>query len=189
MLKMTPLKPIASVLLILSRQADGDRVLLTRRSEQLREHPGEVALPGGKRDQGDTSFYRTALRECEEEVGIAEHQLVYCAEMQPQRTRSGAGVIPFVAELRGQPELQLCDAEIESARWVPLDLFLYDRRSVTHVFPLRNNREAWAPVYHYEDYMVWGFTARVMVDFVNRFYGRQIQRSHDEARELVFRNL
>ncbi len=178
-------EPVASVLLILSRQSDGDEVLLTRRSSHLRAHAGEVAFPGGKRDPGDSSFYRTALRECFEEVGISEHQLIYRAEMNAHRTRGGTFVIPFVAEVRGRPELVLCPNELESARWVPLDLFLYDKRSETHIFQ-REGIETWAPVYRYEDYMVWGFTARVMASFVNRFYGRQIQRVHPSAKETLF---
>lgn len=178
-------EPVAAVLLILSRHNNEDKVLLTKRSANLRAHAGEVAFPGGKRDPEDSSFYRTALRECYEEVGIAEHQLIYCAEMDPHITRSGTNVIPFVVEARDEPSLILCSEEIESARWVPLDLFLYDRRAMTHVFR-RPEREYWAPVYQYEDYMVWGFTARVMASFVNRFYGRQIRRYHPSAEEKLF---
>jgi 8-oxo-dGTP pyrophosphatase MutT (NUDIX family) len=184
-LKKVPPRPVAAVLLILSRQKEGDKVLLTKRSPNLRVHAGEVAFPGGKRDPEDSSFYRTALRECFEEVGIQEHKLMYCAEMEPHTTRAGTHVVPFVAELRGEVELVLSEVEIESARWVPLDLFLYDKRTITHVFE-RDGYEAWAPVYHYEDYTVWGFTARVLASFVNRFYGRQIQRHHSTAKEQVF---
>jgi len=176
--------PSASVLLILLRENDGDKILLTRRSEHLNEHAGEVAFPGGKKDPEDSSYYRAALRECFEEVGIHEHQLIYRAEMQPQSTRRGRHVIPFVAEVRAKPELVLSPYEIESARWVPLDLFMYDKRSITHVFQ-RDGFESWAPVYDHEDYRVWGFTARVLATFVNRFYGRQIRREHPSADEVV----
>ena len=170
------------MLLILLRDGGGDKVLLTRRAEMLREHAGEVAFPGGKRDREDSSMYRTALRECYEEVGIAEHQLLYFAELEPHFTSKGANVVPFVAELRGQPKLVLSASEIASTKWVPLDVFLYDRRSLTHVF-VNGETEYWAPVYDYEDYRIWGFTARVLVSFVNRYYGRQIAREHASAEE------
>jgi len=177
--------PSASVILILSRESDGDKILLTRRSSQLREHAGEVALPGGKRDPEDSSFYRTALRECYEEVGIPEHELIYCAEMQPHATRRNIGVVPFVAEVRKRPELALSAIEIESARWVPLELFMSDKRTLTHIFQ-RDGFEEWAPVYEHDDYWIWGFTARVLASFVNRFYGRQIRRSHPIAKEVLY---
>ncbi|WP_096087238.1 NUDIX hydrolase [Agaribacterium haliotis] len=167
----------AAVVLVLRHEAGKDSVLLTKRAAHMREHPGEVAFPGGKRDIGDSSLYRTALRECEEEVGLKEHQLRYRAELGVQRTRSRALVLPFVVELVGSAELCLSTEEIDSAFWAPLPLFVEDKRSCTHVFESRG-REYWAPVYRWQGYEIWGFTARVLVDFVNTFYGGQLQRRH-----------
>ncbi len=174
----------AAVLLVLSREKGEDCVLLTRRSLILREHAGEVALPGGKREAQDSSLYRTALRECHEEVGISECALIYQAELERQYTRQGARVTPFVTALRTSVPLRLCTQEIESAMWVPVSLFREDRRSATHIFRTRS-AELWSPVYHYEGYKIWGLTSRILVSFINRYYGGQLQRAHVTAPEVV----
>jgi len=183
-LNLRPSHSSAAVLLILLREEE-DYVLLTKRSATLRTHAGEVALPGGKHEEGDSSLYRTAQRETREEVGIGEHQFIYQGELSGQRTRHGTGAIPYIVELRERPKLNLSEAEIESAKWVPLKLFIRDRRSRTDIFE-HSGIENWAPVYHYEDYEIWGFTARVMASFINRFYGGRIRRRHPVAPERLF---
>ncbi len=177
--------PEAAVLLVLLREGGDEKILLTRRAQSLREHSGEVAFPGGKQDDEDTSLYRTALREGFEEVGIEETMVVYRSELEPHLTRKGALVTPFVVDVRQVPTLTLCREEIESIRWVPLSIFTQDQRTKTHVFK-HLNQEYWAPVYVYEDYTIWGFTARVLVSFVNKFYGGQIGRAHATAREEYY---
>ena len=172
----------AAVMLVLFRDVSSEKILLTRRPLTLREHAGEVALPGGKREAEDTSLYRTALRECHEEVGIEYTSLTYKAELEPHLTRSGTHVTPFVTELRESVPLELCSTEVESVKWVPMSVFYRDQRVKTHLF-LGANGEYWAPVYEFEDYEIWGFTARVLVSFVNRFYGGQITRAHPTALE------
>ena len=175
----------AAVLLVLLRDGPKEKILLTRRSLGLREHSGEVAFPGGKHDDEDSSLYRTALREGFEEVGLTERMVVYRAELDAHYTRKGARVAAFVVDVRKQPDLVLCEAEIESSKWVPVSIFQQDLRCKTHIFR-HMGQEYWAPVYRYEDYEIWGFTARVMVSFVNKFYGGQVARAHDTACEEYF---
>ena len=172
----------AAVMLVLSRDVSSEKILLTRRPLTLRDHAGEVALPGGKKEPEDTSLYRTALRECYEEVGIENASLTYRAELEAHLTRRGARVTPFVTELREPVPLKLCPTEVESVKWVPMSVFYRDQRVKTHIFNGAKG-EYWSPVYQFEDYEVWGFTARVLVSFVNRYYGGQIVRAHDSAPE------
>ncbi|WP_370981474.1 CoA pyrophosphatase [Agaribacterium sp. ZY112] len=175
----------AAVLLVLAHIDSCECILLTQRAQHLREHAGEVAFPGGKRDCSDSSLYRTALRESEEEVGLAEHQLRYRSELSMQATRAGACVVPFVVELVGEPNLQLNADEIASSFWAPLSLFVEDRRSHTDIFKLAG-QEYWAPAYLCQGYTVWGFTARVLVDFVNTYYGGQVRRQHHAVERRHF---
>lgn len=142
-------------------------------------------MPGGMRDAQDYSLYRTALRETKEEVGVDELQFVYKGQLGLQRSRHGTSAMPFVVELREKPTLKLSEAEIESARWVPINLFVRDQRERTDIFRYGSD-ESWAPVYLYEDYEIWGLTARVIANFVNRFYGGQIKREHPYASEVLF---
>jgi 8-oxo-dGTP pyrophosphatase MutT (NUDIX family) len=137
-------------------------------------------------EENDSSLYRTALRETYEEVGIRERDFVYRGQLKTEVTRYGTGAVPFVVELRQKPDLVLSEHEIESARWVPMSLFVRDQRVRTDVFRSTQG-ESWAPVYHYEDYEIWGLTARVISSFVNRFYGRQVNRKHGDAEERVYK--
>lgn len=172
----------ASVLLILCGEPSDERILLTRRAAHLNIHAGEIAFPGGKWEPGDSDLYQTALREVNEEVGLYSGDLAYLHSLPEHRTRGQIPVKPFVARIKSEPELRLCEDEIESAKWVPLSLFKDDQRARTHIFS-SGGREIWAPVYTYEDYEIWGLTARVMVSFVNQILGGEITREHASAHE------
>ena len=175
----------AAVLIVIFADEGEEKVLLTKRSRHLREHAGEVAFPGGKRDHEDASLYQTALRECQEEVGLTGDRLRWQAELPAHYTRMGSSVTPFVAKLDSYSELRLNIAEIESAFWAPLSIFTNDQREKTHIFHAQRG-VYWAPVYHYQGYEIWGLTARVLVSLVNRCYGKSLSRSHRSAPEHIY---
>lgn len=177
--------PDAAVIIIISGEAGQEQVLLTERAQGLREHAGEVALPGGKRDHQDKHLFATALRECHEEVGIAPSLLAREAELSPHYTRRGAEVAPFVVRVAERPELTLNSGEIASAFWAPLSLFINDERSHTHIFRMAK-QEYWAPVYRYEQYEIWGFTSRVLVSLVNTCFEARLGREHVTAPEVLY---
>jgi 8-oxo-dGTP pyrophosphatase MutT (NUDIX family) len=84
------------------------RVLLTRRRAQLRSHAGEIAFPGGRRDAGDASLQETALREAEEEIGLARDRVLPLGALDVAYTFStNYAVYPFVALLDDGSEEQL----------------------------------------------------------------------------------
>lgn len=175
----------AAVLILLHQDEAGeDCVLLTRRASELRMHAGEVAFPGGMWEPSDASLHATACRECSEEIGFDPLLLPVLAELPPHLTRRGITVSPYLVRTPVRPPLSLCRDEIESVRWVPMRLFKEDRRSKTHIFG--SPAELWAPVYCFEDYEVWGFTARVLVTLVNTHYGANVTRAHEEAPEERF---
>lgn len=98
----------AAVLLGLVPRADGVRVLLTRRTEDLRHHAGQVSFPGGRIEPTDRDAVAAALRETEEEVGIPAAQLAPLGFLDPLATVSGFRVLPVVARVdpgyRAQPD-------------------------------------------------------------------------------------
>ncbi len=157
----------AAVLIALSQQTSGEEsVLLTLRSEHLSTHSGEVAFPGGMRDNEDPCLRHTALREAHEEVGLEPDRVDIVDRLPVAKTYRDVMVTPFVGRVDSPGGLEPNDNELQSLFWLPLSFLLADKRVRTDIFQW-SGREMWSPVYEWQGYTIWGFTARVLVDFVN----------------------
>lgn len=175
----------AAVLLAVAGEGEQQRILLTKRAEHLNIHKGEVAFPGGKWEPGDANLLATALRESREEVYLKEDQVNVIGQLEVCYTRAGMPVTPFVAQIAEGLDLRANAEELDALFWVPVDFFLEDQRERTDIFK-RNDREDWAPVYRYSGFKIWGFTARVIVEFANTYCGVRIRREHS-APEVEFK--
>lgn len=169
----------AAVLVLSSGFGAHRKVLLTERAAHLTQHPGEVAFPGGKWELGDRDLMHTALRETAEEVGIAPSRVQICGQLPASYTLRGQKVTPYVGEVEGDAT-RLDEGELASLFWLPLEDLLADRRVRTDVFRFRG-QEYWSPVYHHGGYVIWGFTARVLVQWVNQYGQGKIIRQHRSA--------
>jgi len=177
----------AAVLLALSNKPKGkEEILLTLRAEHLSSHSGEVAFPGGKWEPGDPDLRYTALREASEEVGLRPEKVEVFAELSPSYTRAGTRVTPYVARVAADSPLTPNPGELSDLFWLPLDVLRFDQRVRTEIFNFQG-REYWAPVYIYAGFTIWGFTARVLVDFMADCYGIKLNREHHSAPEVVFK--
>ncbi|MDN0109543.1 CoA pyrophosphatase [Yersinia mollaretii] len=136
-------------------------LLLTRRSNHLRKHAGQVAFPGGKADPEDNSLIETALREAEEEVAIPASAVHVLGQLAPLDSSSGYQVTPIVGlvpdniafhgnedEVAGLFEMPLHEA-LSLSRYYSLDIH---RGGVNHRVYL-----SW-----YERQFVWGLTAAII---------------------------
>ena len=150
----------AAVLLVLYDRGDRPHLLLTKRTETVPSHPGQISLPGGVAEPGDGSLERTALRETEEEVGLSSSRLRLVAELDDVTTMvSGFIVRPFVAVARGPVAPTLSDAEVARIMEVPLaDLLRADEALPERPAPL-------ALRYPLDGEDVWGATARILRGF------------------------
>ncbi len=171
----------AAVVICVRNGQSGKEVLLVQRAIHLNSHAGEVALPGGKWELGDKNLAATALREAYEEVGLKAEDVTQLHAMPSRFTRQGIRVTPFVAELRDASGSELtliaCTQELQALFWMPLDIVLADKRQRTDIFEFAG-KEYWAPVYAFGSYCVWGFTAKVLLDYVNHYCGGSIGRQN-----------
>ena len=175
----------AAVLLILSNEKQPAQILLTKRTEDLTHHSGEVAFPGGMWEEEDRSLLKTAFRECCEEVGLRAEDVEIAGQLPPSQTRRGIVVHPYIAHAKqGLSYLRPDQQEIASLKWVDIEYFVKDLRVQTDVFTI-NGEQYWAPVYQVDDYRVWGFTARLLVEYINAFCKSNIQRKNI-APEVLF---
>lgn len=159
----------SAVLVTLSFER-GPEVLLTRRSMQLRNHRGEMSFPGGRMDPGESPT-ETALREAEEEVGLDPRSVRVIGELDHLNTVvSRSYIVPKVAVVDGRPDLRPASGEVERVMWVGLDEL---------VSPLTHHSEVWGRpptdrllhFFELEDETVWGATAHVLVDLLDRLHG------------------
>lgn len=168
---------LAAVLILERGSSVNPEILLVKRARHLNSHAGEVGLPGGMAEPYDQDLWHTALREAQEEVGIPPDSVQLRRPLRHAFTRQGVEVAPFVAAWMHEHPLVLCAEEIESAFWLPVSFLKQDQRVRTDIFT-RQSQEYWAPVYRFAGQLIWGFTARLLVEYLNICQGAAIGRSH-----------
>ncbi|ANM69561.1 nudix hydrolase homolog 11 [Arabidopsis thaliana] len=116
------------------------RVILTKRSTTLSSHPGEVALPGGKRDQEDKDDIATALREAREEIGLDPSLVTIISVLEPFVNKKGMSVAPVIGFLHDKKAFKQLPnpAEVEEIFDVPLEMFLKVLELENPLFPLNS---------------------------------------------------
>ncbi|WP_230976724.1 CoA pyrophosphatase [Pseudothauera rhizosphaerae] len=157
----TPLRPAAVLVPVVDR-ADDLSVLLTRRTDHLHHHPGQISFPGGRVEDSDTSAVMTALRETEEEIGLDPQRVELLGELAEYHTGTGFRVTPVVGLVHPPFELVLDDFEVAEAFEVPLRFLLDPANRERHRVEYQGRmREYYAIPYH--DYFIWGATAGILV--------------------------
>jgi 8-oxo-dGTP pyrophosphatase MutT (NUDIX family) len=159
----------AAVLIPIVPRADEAHVLLTRRSLALRRHAGQVAFPGGRIDPEDDGPVDAALREAEEEIGLARAHVTPLGFLDTYLTHSGFRILPLVAEVHAPFELTINRAEVEEAFEVPMS-FLMDTTNHTRE---SRTREGVTRHFHkmpYGEKNIWGVTAGIIRNLHERLY-------------------
>lgn len=151
----------SAVLIPLLQEHGQYHVLLTKRSDEVEFHKGEVCLPGGRCEPDDTSLLRTALRETEEEIGLDPEDVEILGELDDILTLGSNYVIsPFVGYVPHPRPLKADPREIQEIITVPVSFLLDDA----------NFRED-AYAYEYEGRVIWGATARILRQLVEVLSG------------------
>lgn len=160
----------AAVLVPLFLRGDELHVVLTRRRDDMRRHAGEVSFPGGRRDPGDVDLAATALREAHEEVGLPPEAVELVGALQPTPTiATNYAVYPFVGLI--EPGFAWAPSAGEVAE--VLELSLADLRAgYGRQRMLRRGVPFRTDVYVVGETLVWGATARMLGDLLERVPGR-----------------
>jgi 8-oxo-dGTP pyrophosphatase MutT (NUDIX family) len=158
----------AAVLLPLYGWPEEPGLLFTERRSDLRRHAGEISFPGGRQDEGDADLAATALREAHEEIGL-EPAAVELGEALPvvQTFVTGYRIHPFVGLIPDPAELDLepNPAEVETVLTFSLEV-LRERYAMRRL--IRRGVPIHTPTYEVEGHMIWGATARILSDFLDR---------------------
>lgn len=152
----------SSVLLLLFVENDELTACLIKRPKHMKHHAGQIALPGGRIEDGETKL-ETALRETQEEIGITSEQVEILGSLSELYVEvSRFQIHPFVGWLHKKPEFLLNKNEVEK----------------TILFPIKNFGDALGeveletvtgkltvPCVHFEDEIIWGATAMILSEF------------------------
>jgi 8-oxo-dGTP pyrophosphatase MutT (NUDIX family) len=161
----------AAVLIGLVDRGAGLQVLLTRRTDHLRDHAGQISFPGGRSEPHDADAAATALREAHEEVGLAHDQAEVLGTLAPYITVTNYSVTPVIALLQPFAGLQLDPHEVADAFEVPLAFLMnpanhrwhqYDMAGRTRRFlsmPWTQQADAQALA---REHFIWGATAAIL---------------------------
>jgi 8-oxo-dGTP pyrophosphatase MutT (NUDIX family) len=149
-------------------------IILTKRSESLSSHRGEVALPGGRIDPEDEDAVQAALRESQEEIALNPEQVEVLGSLDPMVTRFGMKVTPVVGVVEPEVDLIPNPDELDAVFRVPLEFLLEDRRLRTDVGTL-GGYKVQVPCWEYEGYEIWGVTAVILTMMMNRVFDRGIE--------------
>ena len=169
--------PQAAVLVTLT-DTDRPEVLLGRRANHLPMHPGEVAFPGGKRENVDATPWDTALREAEEEVGIAASDVAPLGELPPLITRTGFEVLPCIAGVPAGLNLAVDPGEFDSVFYQPLEAFA-DAGVFRVETMFDGQRERMVPHYALGADNIWGVTAAILALLANVAYDAGLDLKRD----------
>ena len=145
-------------------------VLLTLRTDSLPSHAGQIAFPGGKMEPGETDPLTTALRETEEEIGLAAGFVEPLGYLDAYRTGTGFRIYPVVALVRDGFALTLDTSEVAEAFEVPLDFLMDEGNHRTHVRAWRGGERRFYAM-PFEQRYIWGATAGIIRNMHQRLFG------------------
>lgn len=162
-----PGKP-AAVLLPILEYKDELNVLFTVRASHLKHHAGQVSFPGGKQESYDSSLIDTALRETQEEVGLAPIDVEIIGNLPLYRTVSRYEVLPYIGFVSAPTKLILDKNEVDSTFEVPLSFLLDKQNHLIHWVKRKNGQ---FPIYFipWKQHHIWGATAAFVRNLSNHF--------------------
>ncbi|MFN3605804.1 MAG: CoA pyrophosphatase [Cypionkella sp.] len=161
-----PLRP-AAVLIAIMAESGGARLVLTKRASHLAHHPGQIAFPGGKLEAHDAGPSAAALREAQEEIGLAPQSVQILGCLPDHETVTGFCMTPVIGIIRTPQPFTPDPAEVDEVFSVPL-------RFATDLRNFRIEGRIWqGHMRHYYTvpcgpHYIWGATARVLYGLAQR---------------------
>nr|WP_235789701.1 CoA pyrophosphatase [Ruegeria pomeroyi] len=157
----------AGVLVPVTLAHGAPRVILTKRSSALKHHPGQIAFPGGKQDEGDRDVIAAALREAEEEIGLQRDLPRVLGTLPAHETVTAFTVTPVVAVVERAFDIRPEPGEVEEVFSVPLAHLMRPENYSVQSRRWRGQRRHYFTV-PFGPYYIWGATARMLRGLAER---------------------
>jgi len=167
-LSVPPELKVAAVLLPLLTKDEELHVLLTKRTQTVKVHKGQISFPGGVQEPKDESLLATALRESQEEIGLGSHDVEILGALDPIKTVTTSFLVyAFVGYIPYPYPFQPDGREVAEILLVPLH-FLADDTGWSKRSYHANNQSFEAYFVTYREYRIWGATARILKNFFEK---------------------
>ncbi|MET3437529.1 CoA pyrophosphatase [Sphingomonas sp. 1185] len=163
----TAATPTAAAVLVPVTDRAEPGLVLTQRTEHLRNHAGQIAFPGGRADPGDVDLVATALREAEEEIGLSPHAVTVIGLADRYRTVTGFEVTPVLGVIPPDLTLYPSEAEVANLFEVPLAYVLDPAHHRRVSAPWRGQTRHFYEIL-WNDRRIWGATAAMIVNLSRR---------------------
>jgi 8-oxo-dGTP pyrophosphatase MutT (NUDIX family) len=165
------------------------QLILTKRAEHLKHHPGQISFPGGRYESDDLNLHTTALRETHEEIGIAPDNVTLLGRLALQKTTSQYQVTPFVGLVTSNKQvntysrnnftknsylfdfngnIKIDRNEVAEAFYLPLDYVCNTNNQKKIAQSIKGKTYRFYQI-QYEQYNIWGATASIIVNFSKQF--------------------
>ena len=144
-------------------------ILFTRRTQEVKDHKGQISFPGGAYQEEDGTLVNTALRECAEEIGLMSSDVEILGELDDFVTQVSRYIIsPFVAFIPWPYQFKANNEEIKEIIEVPVSALL-DLGRLHLETRIIDGEEVTSFFYHYQEKVIWGATARILHQFLDIF--------------------
>jgi 8-oxo-dGTP pyrophosphatase MutT (NUDIX family) len=157
----------AGVLVGIFEKRDEAYFLLTKRTDDVEHHKGQISFPGGAVDAGDRDIVATSLRETEEEIGLTAEHIDVVGTFDDIIIPTGFMVTPVVGYIDELPPLKLNRTEVESVLEVPLSFF-QESKNKKVVKMMRGGVLHDVYFFTYGEFQIWGATAAVINSFLSK---------------------
>ena len=153
----------ASVLIPVLTFKEDLEILLTKRAISLRNHPGQIAVPGGKKEECDINHMETALREAEEEIGLKTSHVEVISSLPTHKTATGFTIKPYIGLVRKPFKKTLQWGEVDEVFTIPFGHIL-NRKNFSIQTRKWNGIERRYYIVPFGPYYIWGATARILLN-------------------------
>ena len=179
-------KPAAVLLSFWPAGDDRVELVMTRRTDKVSSHQGQVSFPGGRVDASDPSYQAAALREAWEELGIDPAAVTIMGRLDDAWSRYGHYVIPFVGWLEQRPAITPNPGEVAEVLIADMETIMRPEAQREHpvALPQGDGKPHVAKAFEWEGGYVWGLTADLLLELILWIRDEPSNRGHKRLERM-----
>lgn len=164
--KPNTIKQSAVLLLVFEKEGEL-HLCLTKRTANMKHHPGQISFPGGRCEPEELVASETALRETEEEIGIAKTSVQLLGKLSELYvSASNYNIHPYLGWYNGEPRFKPHCREVAEIILLPFSV-LFDEKSIQKHHVQTSIGELQVPCYFFEEHVIWGATAMIIAELAS----------------------